>query len=39
MRGPVNCKYKDLKSATRNFSEGNKLGEGGFGDAYKVKIK
>ncbi|KAK4602310.1 hypothetical protein RGQ29_011374 [Quercus rubra] len=36
MRGPVNCKYKDLKSATRNFSEGNKLGEGGFGDAYKI---
>jgi hypothetical protein len=36
LRGPVNYKYKDLKSATKNFSEENKLGEGGFGDVYKV---
>ncbi|KAE8022180.1 hypothetical protein FH972_008004 [Carpinus fangiana] len=30
LRGPVNYKYKDLKSATKNFSEENKLGEGGY---------
>ncbi|PQM41379.1 cysteine-rich receptor-like protein kinase 2 [Prunus yedoensis var. nudiflora] len=28
---------RDLKSATKNFSEENKLGEGGFGDVYRVK--
>lgn len=37
LQGPVNYKYKDLKSATENFSDENKLGEGGFGDVYKVK--
>lgn len=36
LRGPVNFRYKDLKSATKNFSEENKLGGGGFGDVYKV---
>ncbi|KAF5180740.1 Cold-responsive protein kinase [Thalictrum thalictroides] len=36
LRGPVNYNYKDLVSATKNFSEENKLGEGGFGDVYKV---
>lgn len=36
LQGPVNYKYKDLSSATKNFSEENKLGEGGFGDVYKV---
>ncbi|KAL5702464.1 hypothetical protein ACHQM5_027678 [Ranunculus cassubicifolius] len=35
LRGPVSFKYKDLTSATKNFSEENKLGEGGFGDVYK----
>ncbi|XP_008227865.1 PREDICTED: cysteine-rich receptor-like protein kinase 2 [Prunus mume] len=35
LQGPMNYKYKDLKSATKNFSEENKLGEGGFGDVYK----
>ncbi|KAJ6813110.1 putative receptor-like protein kinase [Iris pallida] len=35
LQGPVNFHYKDLKSATKNFSEENKLGEGGFGDVYK----
>lgn len=36
LRGPVNFRYKDLKAATKNFSKENKLGEGGFGDVYKV---
>ena len=39
LRGPVNYNYKDLKSATKNFIEENKLGEGGFGDVYKVNVK
>ncbi|XP_059450656.1 cold-responsive protein kinase 1-like [Corylus avellana] len=39
LRGPINYKYKDLKSATKNFSEENKLGEGGFGDVYKGTLK
>ncbi|CAK9135293.1 unnamed protein product [Ilex paraguariensis] len=35
LQGPEQYSYKDLKSATKNFSEENKLGEGGFGDIYK----
>ncbi|RWR92877.1 cysteine-rich receptor-like protein kinase 2 [Cinnamomum micranthum f. kanehirae] len=35
LRGPVIFQYDDLKSATRNFSDNNKLGGGGFGDVYK----
>ncbi|PRQ45230.1 putative protein kinase RLK-Pelle-DLSV family [Rosa chinensis] len=38
LQGPVNYKYKDLKSATANFSDANKLGEGGFGDVYKATL-
>ena len=38
LRGPTNFSYRDLKSATKNFKEENKLGEGGFGDVYKVRI-
>lgn len=34
--GLINYDYKDLKSATKNFSEEYKVGEGGFGDVYKV---
>lgn len=26
-----------VKVATANFSDANKLGQGGFGDAYKVR--
>ncbi|KAJ6299285.1 hypothetical protein OIU76_020288 [Salix suchowensis] len=37
LRGPVNYSFKDLKSATKNFSEEYKLGEGGFGEVYKVQ--
>lgn len=29
-------KYKELQHATDNFSEANKVGEGGFGLVYKV---
>ncbi|KAK1273638.1 Cysteine-rich receptor-like protein kinase 42 [Acorus gramineus] len=36
LRGPMNFHYKDLKVSTKNFSEENKLGEGGFGDVYKA---
>ncbi|KAJ6755004.1 PROMASTIGOTE SURFACE ANTIGEN PROTEIN PSA [Salix purpurea] len=36
LRGPVNYSFKDLKSATKNFSEEYKLGEGGFGEVYKI---
>ncbi|KAJ6424585.1 hypothetical protein OIU84_025378 [Salix udensis] len=35
LRGPVNYSFKELKSATKNFSEEYKLGEGGFGEVYK----
>ncbi|KAK7305607.1 hypothetical protein VNO77_43513 [Canavalia gladiata] len=39
LKGPVTYRYKDLKSATKNFSDENKLGEGGFGDVYKGTLK
>ncbi|XP_019172335.1 PREDICTED: cysteine-rich receptor-like protein kinase 2 [Ipomoea nil] len=39
LRGPENYRYKDLKSATKNFSKEYKLGEGGFGDVYKGILK
>ncbi|KAL5076968.1 hypothetical protein RYX36_015952 [Vicia faba] len=39
LKGPVNFKYSDLKAATKNFSEENKLGEGGFGEVYKGTLK
>ncbi|PIA48049.1 hypothetical protein AQUCO_01400559v1 [Aquilegia coerulea] len=39
LRGPMNYSYKDLASATKNFSEENKLGQGGFGDVYKGTLK
>ena len=38
LKGPVNYRYKDLRIATKNFSEENKLGRGGFGDVYKVNL-
>lgn len=33
--GPKRFSYKDLASATNNFSNERKLGEGGFGGVYK----
>nr|GMC56889.1 cysteine-rich receptor-like protein kinase 2 [Ipomoea batatas] len=39
LRGPENYGYKDLKAATKGFSQENKLGEGGFGDVYKGTLK
>ncbi|KAH7544596.1 hypothetical protein FEM48_Zijuj01G0002500 [Ziziphus jujuba var. spinosa] len=38
LQGPVNYSYKVLKYATKNYSEENKLGEGGFGDVYKYLV-
>lgn len=31
-----NLEFEELKEATCNFSDDNKLGEGGFGPVYKV---
>ncbi|KAK6927795.1 Serine-threonine/tyrosine-protein kinase, catalytic domain [Dillenia turbinata] len=39
LQGPLAFKYKDLKLATKSFSEENKLGEGGFGDVYKGTLQ
>ncbi|KAK4278114.1 hypothetical protein QN277_016005 [Acacia crassicarpa] len=39
LKGLVTYSYKDLKFATENFSEDNKLGEGGFGEVYKGTFK
>ncbi|KAJ4827075.1 hypothetical protein Tsubulata_013888 [Turnera subulata] len=39
LRGPMSYSYKDLKSATKNFNEDHKLGEGGFGEVYKGVFK
>ncbi|XP_057468616.1 cold-responsive protein kinase 1-like isoform X2 [Actinidia eriantha] len=39
LQGPVTFRYKDLKWATKDFSDENKLGGGGFGDVYKGTLK
>nr|XP_043634082.1 putative receptor-like protein kinase At4g00960 [Erigeron canadensis] len=39
LQSPKDYSYSDLKKATKDFSEGNKLGEGGFGDVYKGIVK
>lgn len=33
--GPRQFSYRELELATSNFSDGNKLGHGGFGDVYR----
>ena len=38
LKAATKYKYSDLKAATKNFSEKNKLGEGGFGAVYKVNL-
>ncbi|KAM0022057.1 putative protein kinase RLK-Pelle-DLSV family [Helianthus debilis subsp. tardiflorus] len=39
LQGPKDYSYADLKKATNDFREENKLGEGGFGDVYKGIVK
>ncbi|MED6118668.1 hypothetical protein PIB30_005141 [Stylosanthes scabra] len=39
LKAPINYKYNDLKAATNNFSEENRLGGGGFGNVYKGTLK
>nr|XP_034576172.1 putative receptor-like protein kinase At4g00960 isoform X2 [Setaria viridis] len=39
LQGPTSFYYHDLKTATNNFNEKSKLGEGGFGDVYKGLLK
>ncbi|XP_028800641.1 cysteine-rich receptor-like protein kinase 2 [Neltuma alba] len=39
LKGPSIYNYNDLKTATKNFSEENKLGQGGFGVVYKGTLK
>ncbi|KAH6796957.1 hypothetical protein C2S52_021511 [Perilla frutescens var. hirtella] len=38
LQRPNRYSYKDLKAATDNFSEENKLGEGAFGAVYKATL-
>ncbi|KAK7305611.1 hypothetical protein VNO77_43517 [Canavalia gladiata] len=39
LKGATKYKYNDLKAATKNFNDKNKLGAGGFGDVYKGTLK
>ncbi|XVE91103.1 hypothetical protein DITRI_Ditri20bG0128200 [Diplodiscus trichospermus] len=39
LQGPLSYSCKELCFATTNFSEQNKLGEGGFGEVYKGILK
>lgn len=38
LQGPVMYSFKELKSGTRSFSDDSKIGEGGYGDVYKVSL-
>ncbi|KAL1802984.1 hypothetical protein ACET3Z_031631 [Daucus carota] len=39
LQGQAIYRFKDLKSATKSFSEDAKIGEGGFGDVHKGTMK
>ncbi|GMI81944.1 cysteine-rich RLK (RECEPTOR-like protein kinase) 2, ALTERED SEED GERMINATION 6, CYSTEINE-RICH RLK2 [Hibiscus trionum] len=39
LQGPMTYTYKELNFATTNFSQQNKVGEGGFGEVYKGILK
>ncbi|KAH1226358.1 Cysteine-rich receptor-like protein kinase 42 [Glycine max] len=39
LKAATKYNYSDLKAATKNFSQKNKLGEGGFGAVYKGTMK
>ncbi|KAL3525048.1 hypothetical protein ACH5RR_013420 [Cinchona calisaya] len=39
LQGPAIYDFKVLKTATKDFSEEHKLGEGGFGEVYKGTLK
>lgn len=36
--GSFQFDFKAVEAATNNFSERNKLGQGGFGEVYKVNL-
>ncbi|XP_076887799.1 cysteine-rich receptor-like protein kinase 42 [Bidens hawaiensis] len=38
LNGVIYYNYKDLRSATNNFSQENVLGKGGFGEVYKATL-
>ncbi|XP_024963298.1 uncharacterized protein LOC112503500 [Cynara cardunculus var. scolymus] len=35
----LQCSFRDIRAATNDFSENNKLGQGGFGSVYKGKLR
>ncbi|XP_071707548.1 cysteine-rich receptor-like protein kinase 2 [Rutidosis leptorrhynchoides] len=39
LEGAIRYNYRDLKLATRNFSEENILGKGGFGEVFKATFE
>lgn len=39
MYGSLNFTLQDIKKATKNFSQNNIIGDGGFGTVYKGQLK